>query len=97
MTAVLQPTIAMLQSSSLTTAVQQEIERAILQRKYPDAVFVSALDRATTRPLIEHLASMLADRWALAARPPETPGEPSDGSSRPPPVDEPPATSGEWL
>ena len=31
MTAVLRPTIAMLQSSSLTSVVQQEIERRILQ------------------------------------------------------------------
>ena len=34
MSAVLHPTIAMLQSSSLTTVVQQEIERAILQGEY---------------------------------------------------------------
>jgi len=34
MTAVFHPTIAMLQSSSLTTVVQQEIERAILQGEY---------------------------------------------------------------
>lgn len=34
MTAVFHPTIAMLQSSSLTTVVQQEIERAILQGEF---------------------------------------------------------------
>ena len=34
MTAVLHPTIALLQTSSLTTVVQQEIERAILQGEY---------------------------------------------------------------
>jgi phosphonate utilization transcriptional regulator len=34
MTAVFHPTIAMLQSSSLTTVVQHEIERAILQGEY---------------------------------------------------------------
>jgi phosphonate utilization transcriptional regulator len=34
MTAVFHPTIALLQSSSLTTVVQQEIERAILQGEY---------------------------------------------------------------
>jgi phosphonate utilization transcriptional regulator len=35
MNAVLHPTIALLQSSSLTTVVQQEIERAILVGEYP--------------------------------------------------------------
>ena len=34
MTALLHPTIALLQTSSLTTVVQQEIERAILQGEY---------------------------------------------------------------
>src|SRR3954469_12668948 len=34
MNAVFHPTIALLQSSSLTTVVQQEIERAILQGEY---------------------------------------------------------------
>jgi len=35
MTAALHPTIALLQSSSLTSVVQQEIERAILEGQYP--------------------------------------------------------------
>jgi phosphonate utilization transcriptional regulator len=35
MNAISHPTIALLQSSSLTTVVQQEIERAILQGEYP--------------------------------------------------------------
>ncbi|MBX3654235.1 MAG: phosphonate utilization associated transcriptional regulator [Ramlibacter sp.] len=35
MTAVMHPTIALLQSSSLTNVVQQEIERAILVGEYP--------------------------------------------------------------
>ena len=35
MNAVVHPTIALLQSSSLTTVVQQEIERAILAGEYP--------------------------------------------------------------
>lgn len=72
------------------------IDRAMQQRKHPDAIFVSALDRATTKPLIELIAQMLADRWALAARPPETPESPEPREPREDDAD-PAAMSADWL
>lgn len=43
----------------------------LLERTYPEALFVSALDRATTRPLISAIGEALAERWADSRRPPE--------------------------
>jgi GTP-binding protein HflX len=43
-----------------------------LERGYPGAVFVSALDRSTTRPLIDAIAQTLAERWDAAAKVPES-------------------------
>jgi GTP-binding protein HflX len=41
-----------------------------LRRQYPDAEFVSATRRETTRPLIERLAQELAAKWDASARGP---------------------------
>lgn len=52
------------------TELLTPIDLKILQKKYPDAIFLSALDRESTRPLLTRLASELAERWEKAARPP---------------------------
>jgi GTP-binding protein HflX len=49
------------------------IERALLARRTPDAVLLSAMDRPSTRPLIERIASQLAERWDESARVPPVP------------------------
>ncbi len=46
------------------------IEQKILQRRYPDSVLVSALDRESTRPLLERIARELAERWDASAKTP---------------------------
>jgi GTP-binding protein HflX len=58
-----------------------------LQREFPDAVFVSAVQRETTRPLIERIARELAERWDASARGPAVepegapePEAPTDGA-----------------
>ena len=43
----------------------------LLERTYSEALFVSAIDRATTRPLISAIGEALAKRWADSRRPPE--------------------------
>jgi GTP-binding protein HflX len=45
------------------------LDQKILQKRYPDAVLLSALDRESTRPLLSRLASELAERWDQSARP----------------------------
>ena len=49
--------------------------RALLARKHPDAVLVSAIHRETTRALVARIATELAERWKESARPPETEAE----------------------
>jgi GTPase len=51
------------------------IERALLGRREPDAVVVSAMDRATTRPLVDRIANELAERWDESAKVPAPPLE----------------------
>jgi GTP-binding protein HflX len=46
------------------------LDRAILQRKYPEAVLLSATVRESTRPLLSRLASELRERWDQSARMP---------------------------
>jgi GTP-binding protein HflX len=46
------------------------IDRKILQKKYPDAILLSATQRESTRPLLSRLASELAERWDQSARMP---------------------------
>jgi len=46
------------------------LEVRALEREHPDAVFVSATRRETTRPLIERIARELADRWESSAKGP---------------------------
>ncbi len=42
-----------------------------LERSHPGAAFVSAVQRETTRPLIERIAAELADKWQRSARGPD--------------------------
>lgn len=49
------------------------LDRKILQRRYPDAVLVSAVERESTRPLLERLARELKDRWEQSAKVPAPP------------------------
>lgn len=60
------------------TELLSTLDYRILQKKFPDAVLVSARSRETTTDLIARIAKDLAERWDLAARP------------QPPPSDEPP-------
>jgi GTPase len=48
-----------------------------LQRQHPDAAFVSAIRRESTRPLIERLATELAGKWAASAKGPIVEPEPT--------------------
>jgi GTP-binding protein HflX len=48
-----------------------EIERKILQRKHPDSVLLTAIERETTRPLVVRIAKELAERWHESAKTPE--------------------------
>jgi GTP-binding protein HflX len=41
-------------------------EAARLRRDHPEALFVSAIRRDTTRPLLDRIAHQLKDRWKLA-------------------------------
>ncbi len=50
-------------------------ERRALARAHPDAIFVSADNRETTRPLIERIARELATKWQASAKGPSV--EPS--------------------
>ena len=84
------------------------LDRKILQRRYPDAILVSALDRESTRPLLARLASELAERWDRSARVPvavaaveDAPsgeeGAPSDEHDAPPSGDTHASTLDELL
>jgi GTP-binding protein HflX len=54
-------------------------ELRLLERDHPDAAFVSATHRETTRPLIERIARELADKWDRSAKGPSVePGEHDD-------------------
>ncbi len=55
------------------TELLAPIERALLQRRNPDAVVLSAVDRASTRPLVDRIAKELAERWDESARVPPAP------------------------
>lgn len=43
----------------------------LLQKKYPNAVVLSAVERETTRPLLARIARELAERWDDSAKTPE--------------------------
>ncbi|HEY1691566.1 MAG TPA: GTPase HflX [Polyangiaceae bacterium] len=45
-------------------------ELRLLERSYPDAAFVSAVDRESTRPLLDRIARELAEKWDRSARGP---------------------------
>ncbi|MDB5214985.1 MAG: GTP-binding protein HflX [Myxococcaceae bacterium] len=47
--------------------------RKLLQKKFPDSVVLSAMDRESTRPLLVRLARALAERWEHSAKMPEAP------------------------
>jgi GTP-binding protein HflX len=46
-------------------------ELRLLERSHPEAAFVSATQRESTRPLIERIARELADKWDRSSRGPE--------------------------
>jgi GTP-binding protein HflX len=48
-----------------------------LEREHPDAAFVSATRRETTRPLIERLAQELAAKWDASAKGPSVEPQPA--------------------
>jgi GTP-binding protein HflX len=52
-------------------------ELRMLERTQPDAAFVSAVRRETTRPLIERIAKELAEKWDRSAKGPSV--EPEGG------------------
>ncbi|MBS2016745.1 MAG: GTPase HflX [Deltaproteobacteria bacterium] len=43
----------------------------LLAKKYPESVVLSAMERETTRPLIQRLAHDLAERWEESAKTPD--------------------------
>jgi GTPase len=43
----------------------------LLEKKYPNAIVLSAIERETTRPLLARIALELADRWHDSAKVPE--------------------------
>jgi GTP-binding protein HflX len=45
-------------------------ERWALERSHPEAAFVSAITRETTRPLIERIARELASKWEASSKGP---------------------------
>ncbi|HEY8086308.1 MAG TPA: hypothetical protein VIF09_00635, partial [Polyangiaceae bacterium] len=45
-------------------------ELRMLERTYPEALFVSATHRESTRPLIERIARELAGKWERSAKGP---------------------------
>src|SRR5262249_22646043 len=55
----------------------EPMSRMLLQRTNPDALLVTATERETTRPVIERIASELAERWDESAHGPAlTPSAP---------------------
>jgi GTP-binding protein HflX len=69
------------------------VRRRALERQYPDAAFVSAIDRATTRPLIDRIAHALAGKWEASAKgpnvePPDAAVPDDDAESAPPREDD---------
>jgi len=66
----------------------EPFERGLIRKAHPDALFVSALDRESTRALVERIASTLAERWEQSLKGPpasvsemEVAGDPSDGEA----------------
>jgi GTP-binding protein HflX len=55
----------------------EPLQARILERSHPDAVFLSALDRETTRVLVSRVGEALAERWDRAAKGPITTPEES--------------------
>jgi GTP-binding protein HflX len=69
----------------------EAMDRRVLERTHPDAAFVCATKRETTRPLIERIARELADKWDRSAKGPNV-EPPSDEAAA---LDEPePARDG---
>lgn len=50
-------------------------EQGLMRKQYPESVVLSALDRDTTRPLVERIAIELAERWEQSAKMPSAPPE----------------------
>ncbi|MBV9948421.1 MAG: 50S ribosome-binding GTPase, partial [Myxococcales bacterium] len=53
-------------------------ELRLLERSHPEAAFVAATRRETTRPLIEHVARDLAEKWERSARGPSVTPDPPE-------------------
>lgn len=47
------------------------LARRLLEKKYPSAVVLSAVERESTRPLLTRIARELAERWDSSAKVPE--------------------------
>lgn len=60
------------------TELLAPLDRTILQKKHPDAVLLSAMDRASTRPLVAAIAGALSK----AEAPGESDGDEDDHSAR---------------
>ena len=54
----------------------ETLRRRTLERRHPDASFVSATIRGTTRPLIDRVAHELAGKWEASAKGPRVEPEP---------------------
>lgn len=52
------------------TELLSPMDRKILQKKYSDAVLLSAVDRESTRPLLARIAGELRERWDRSAKVP---------------------------
>jgi len=60
------------------------LDRRALEREHPDAAFVTATRRETTRPLIERIARELAERWESSAKGPNVePGPAAEAAEGP--------------
>jgi GTP-binding protein HflX len=65
------------------------IELRALKREHPEAAFVSATNRESTRPLIERIACELAEKWQASSRGPSVePGRRVDELDEPQPAGE---------
>jgi GTP-binding protein HflX len=55
--------------------------RKLLQKKHPDAVVLSAVERESTRPLLARVARELAERWDESAKTPRANAEDANGDA----------------
>jgi GTP-binding protein HflX len=65
------PRLLVFNKVDLLDSPESALHRRVLVRSHPEAVFVQATARDSTRPLIERIARELADRWQQAAKGPD--------------------------